>query len=384
MVGISSGTTIGATSCQQHDDSTRCIGTLGANFNGAAENVDFRELEFASASWLRGFFAVPEANQDDVASQATIRTIRAAGDRGYGTVLSLKFPYNERPIPTVDSAEMAAELARMDKVLPAVMGRVDKLVIGNEPFIETRKVDQPHALNAFYQKIARHVIAYRERHHRDVGATQLYMGALNRLDEPEWRTQAVERWLEFVRKTPEIAGVDLHPHLDSPETTDSYLEYVLPRLRSDQDFLVTEFSLVSHWSRHLADPIPADFAKKYGFPPDRQVWEVIEAAIENPVPQEQWNDFLSSADWFESQKHFLRDQLTRFQKTDRLAVATYAFWQDEPMVADFGPKKAPWLLNTVFAAYTVQRRADGISGLGYNWIDDFRGLQSGCATRPGQ
>jgi len=254
---------------------------------------------------------------------------------------------------------------------------VDILVIGNEPFIESRPVDRNGALNAFYEAVAEHVIAYRESHCGDGCSTRLYMGALNRLDLPDRRTPAAERWMTFTRHTPELEGVDIHPHVPSQEAIQPFLDYILPRMRPDQKFLVTEFSLVWHWKAHLEDVISPDFAQRYGFAPDTLVWEVIRAAIEQPFPQQQWDDFLASSPWFESQKHFLRDQVERFRDTGRLAFASYGFRQDALMVQNFGPEKTPWLLNSVFAPYTVQPADNGLAGQGYTWIDDFSALQRG-------
>jgi len=352
-------------------------GVLGANYNQNLDSVDYRELTAARAGWIRGFFTMPWADEGDPSNHFAVRTILDAANRGYGTVLSLKFPLADREMPAPGSAAMATELARLDKILPLVMDRVDILVIGNEPFIESRPVDRDGALNAFYEAVAEHVIAYRESHCGDGCSTRLYMGALNRLDLPDRRTPAAERWMTFTRHTPELEGVDIHPHVPSQEAIQPFLDYILSRMRPDQKFLVTEFSLVWHWKAHLEDVISPDFAQRYGFAPDTLVWEVIRAAIEQPFPQQQWDDFLASSPWFESQKHFLRDQVERFRDTGRLAFASYGFRQDALMVQNFGPEKTPWLLNSVFAPYTVQPADNGLAGQGYTWIDDFSALQRG-------
>jgi hypothetical protein len=352
-------------------------GVLGANYNQNLDSLDYRELEAARASWIRGFFAMPWADDPDPANHFAIRAIHDAGRRGYGTVLSLKFPFADRELPAVGSAAMDTELARLDKILPLVMGRVDILVIGNEPFIESRPVDRGDRLNAFYEAVAEHVISYRQSHCGERCSTRLYMGALNRLDLPDRLTPAAERWMTFVRESPELEGVDIHPHVPSQEAVQPFLDYILPQMRPEQKFLVTEFSLVWLWQAHLEDTVSADFAQRYGFSPGAKVWEVIRAATEQPFPQQQWNDFLASSPWFESQKHFLRDQLERFRDTGRLAFASYGFRQDTLMVQNFGPTSTPWLLNSVFAPYTVQPAVSGLTGQGYSWIDDFRALQRG-------
>ena len=350
-------------------------GALGANFNELVADLEIRELQIGRARWVRGFFPVPDADNGELADNPTVRTIVNIGDRGYRTIFTLKFPYNHIAMPTPNSPEMATALAQVDKVLAAVLDRVDILEIGNEPFIESRPEDRGDALNVFYETVARHIIAYRSTHCGSRCRTRLYMGALNRLDLPNRRTAAAERWMTFVRETLEIDGVDIHPHVPSPEAVQPFLDYILPRLRPDQTFLVTEFSLVWYWHAHMSDQVSPQFADRYGFDRTSLVWQVIQAAILNPFTQEQWDYFLSTSPWYESQKYFLRDQVQNFRATGRLAVATYGYRQGLPMVTNIGPDKPPWLLNTVFAQYTVQPWQNGTTGRGYAWIDEFQALQ---------
>lgn len=350
-------------------------GVLGADYNQDLASVHFRELQAAGAQWVRGFFTMTQADNGDLADDPTIQAILAVARRGYGTVLTLKFPYAATVMPAPGSPAMAVALAELDKVLPAVMDQVDILEIGNEPYNESRPQDSGDPLNVFYETVAQYVIAYRQAHCQPRCRTRLYMGALNRLDLPSRQTPGTERWMAFARETPEIEGVDIHPHVPSPDAVQPFLDYILPRLRADQTFLCTEFSLVWYWQAHLTDQIPAEFAGRYGFAPTSLVWEVIQASIENPFTEEQWNYFLSTSPWFESQKHFIRDQMERFRGTGRLSVATYGFRQDILMEQNFGPAKPPWLLNSVFDPYTVQLQPDGLPGRNYAWYDDFRDLQ---------
>ncbi|WP_220449051.1 hypothetical protein [Nonomuraea mesophila] len=349
-------------------------GALGANFNQNLDALDYRELREAGARWVRGFFPMPAADDGDPAEHFAIRTINDVSDRGYQTILSLKFPYNKASFPAPGSPQMAAELARLDRVLPTVMGKVDIMTIGNEPFIESLPAERDQRLNTFYETVARHVVEHRREHCGAGCGTRLYMGALNRLDLADRRTPAAERWMAFVRETPEIDGVDIHPHLPAPENAQAFLDYILPRMRADQTFLVTEFSLVWHWKRHLEDPVAAGFAQRHGFAPGTKVWQVIKAAIDEPFPQRKWRDFLTSSPWFTSRSTFLRDQMRLYRGTGRLAVATYGFKQDDLMVRNFGPGKDPWLLNSVFAAYTVKPRGEGMSAPNY-WLGAFKAQQ---------
>lgn len=357
----------------------RAWGALGADYNQDLASVHFAELRAARARWIRGFFPMPDADEGNPGDNASIKTLVAAGRRGYGTVLTLKFPYPDTVMPAPGSPEMSIALARLDKVLPTVMDQVDILVIGNEPFNESRPEDRGDPLNLFYEAVAQYALDYRRAHCRPSCRTRLYMGALNRLDLPSRQTPGTERWMAFARETPGIEGVDIHPHVPSPDAVQPFLDYILPRLRDDQTFLCTEFSLVWYWQAHLTDQVSAQFADRYRFAPASLVWQVIEASIEHPFTQEQWNYFLSTSPWFESQKHFLRDQMERFRGTGRLAVATYGFRQGTLMEQNFGPAKPPWLLNSVFDPYTVQPGRDGLPGRNYAWFNDFRALQRAYA-----
>lgn len=333
-------------------------GALGANFNQDLARLDYGELSIARAHWVRGFFSVPDADRSDVAEQDSVRVLLDAHRRGYGTILSLKFPLGQDEMPAPDSARMSLWLARVEKVLPAVMGRIDVLEVGNEPFIESREEDRGQALNLFYETITRRVIKHRDQHQHGGVSTRIYMGALNRLDLEENLTPAVERWMRFVRDTPQVDGVDIHPHVPDADRIPAFLDYILPRLRSDQKFLVTEFSLVWRWQKHLTDHVSKEFCSRFGYPSKTRVWQVIDDAINHPFSQRKWDAFLQSSSWFESS--FISDQLRRFRATGRLAVATYGFRKDDLMIKDWGPEKAPWLLNSVIAPHTVRSGPHGV------------------------
>lgn len=350
-------------------------GAIGANYNEHFEDVDWRDLEKADAQWVRLFLPMPQVDRAGAAEHGAIKTILAARDRGYKTILTLKYPYNRVPFPKVDSAEFERQLARTDAVLPLVMGKVDMLVIGNEPFIESRKQDWNANFNAFYERLAKRVIDYRAQHCGADCRTRLYMGALNHLERPAWRTATTERWLAFVKATPEIDGVNIHPHIRAIEESKPFLDYILPRMRPDQKFIATEFSLVWWWQANMKGTVPAAFADKYGASRDARNWQIIKAALETPFPKTQWDEFLAQSPWFESRKHYLANQMKIFRDTGRLAVATYGFKQGSSMSAAWGPEKTPWLLNSVYAGRTIRPNADGSAAPNYAWIDDFKALQ---------
>lgn len=345
-------------------------GVLGVNVNDDAHwEDDFAELEAVSATWVRGFFTMTGAKRENVAEQPVIKTLLDVGKRGYGTVLSLKFPYNDAPIPTPGSAAMATAQRQLSAVLPVVMGAVDIVVIGNEPFIECLAQQRSsQQINVFYQTMAQQAIAYREQHG---GTTRLYMGALNHLDQPDWRTSATNAWMDYVRSTSAIDGVDIHPHVSSLSNAQQYLDYVVPRLRPDQTFLATEFSLVQLWQQHMTEPVSAAFCTTYGLPSGTPLWQVIKDSLATPFPQQKWNDFLSLSPWFADNRGFIEDQVAAFRATGKLAVAHYNITQDKFTAAGFEPTSTPWVLNSMFCPYTVQHAQNGLPGQTPQWIQGF-------------
>jgi hypothetical protein len=349
---------------------------IGTNINGDPAIMSFAELRDVQATWVRGFYAMPDADKGSIADQPVIAALLSAAGQGYGTVLSLKFPYNNAPIPVPGTPAMATAQRRLDAVLPTVMGKVAILAIGNEPFIECEAADRDSArLNAFYEAMAQRAIAYRAAH-PSVGKTQLYMGALNHLDEPAWRTAATERWMAYVRATPQLAGTDIHPHLAAPEAGRSYLDYILPRMRPGQKFLATEFSLVLYYKSHLNDPIAPGFANRYRLPAGTRVYQVIKDALRSPFPQQKWDDFLALSPWFAGNKNFLSGQAEQFRATGKLAVAGYGLGQGDSIPADkFTPETTPWLLVSMFCQRTVQRAGNGLPGQTTAWTNEFRALQ---------
>jgi hypothetical protein len=84
---------------------------------------------------------------------------------------------------------------------------------------------------------------------------------------------------------------------------------------------------------------------------------------------------LRSSPWFYRNADYLRQQVETFRGTCRLAVATYAAVQGPAMVGDFGPDSMPWLLNSLFGPFTVQRDAGGVLRRNTTWTDAFRASQ---------
>lgn len=355
---------------------TAASGALGADVNQALDQIDYAELKAVSGTWIRGFYVMSGAGQGDPATQPGMAKLLQAAASGYGTVLTTKFQYQDQPVPVPGSAGMKTALAELDKVLAAVMGKVDILTIGNEPFFETSKADRATPrINVFYETLALRAAQYRQARFGSGCRTKIYMGALTALYQPGAQTPQTHRWMAFTAQTPSIAGTDIHTHVPSLDAAQKYLDYILPFLRGDQTFLVTEFSLVQLWNQHLADPVNQSFASRHGLAPGTPVWQVIKNYVQGPVSQREWNEFLLSNPWFAANQNFLTDQMRRFRGTGKLAVATYGITQDAPMAADFGPDKPAWVLNSLFCPEVCKPDPGGLPGRNVTWCRQFRALQ---------
>ncbi len=97
---------------------------LGANYNESLTQIDERELTQVNADWVRGFLDIHQLGDRDPAQDANVRALLAAKQRGRSVILSLKWNYHDVDFPDPGSVAMDAELARLKRVLPVVLGKV--------------------------------------------------------------------------------------------------------------------------------------------------------------------------------------------------------------------------------------------------------------------
>ncbi|KAJ6134184.1 hypothetical protein N7523_000506 [Penicillium sp. IBT 18751x] len=352
------------------------LGALGVNFNENLNWLKQSELQRIRTKWVRGFIDMHQINVQQARENANIKTLFNAIDSGYNTILSLKWNYSTLDFPKPESPEHQSELQTLSRLLDIVMNHVDILVIGNEPFIEAKTDQRDSRINDFYESLAEVVISSRKTS-PGPKTTGLYMGALNRLDLPANRTPAIERFLEYIASKPDVDGVDLHLHIAELAGHQSMLDYALSRLRPDQTFLVTEFSLVWHFRQHMVDEVSRDFCTKYGFPVHTKVYEVLSAGIRSPMPLRQWMDFLRGEKWYSGVQGFILRAMEMYRATGRLEVATYGLSPMRYRKKGFDVGDTPWLLNGVFAPPTVRIREDGERCDNWPWAEEFRAVQSG-------
>jgi hypothetical protein len=110
---------------------------LGVNYNQFLQSIQEREISQIHATWVRGFLDMHLLGNQDPSQNPDIQAMLEAKAHGRHTILNLKWNYETEPFPTPGSAAMTQEVNQLNRVLPVVLGKVDILVIGNEPFIET-------------------------------------------------------------------------------------------------------------------------------------------------------------------------------------------------------------------------------------------------------
>ena len=349
---------------------------VGVNVNGQFDVMKFENIKRSGTTWVRGFLdffqLYPDPNSLD--TDKRIQNYLKLKDKGYKTILNIKWNFSNKSFPDSVSSEMDDYKSYLNKLLNKVWNKTDIIVIGNEPFIESKKNERDERLVSFYRQIARAVKTYRDDSDKDV---PIYVGAFNNLYLDGWRTQTANKLFAFANSTSWIAGVDTHIHHSNIDQINDFLDYVNLRIRNDQRILVTEFSLKDYFRTKMDETIPTQFSSDYGLDPDTKNYQYLDSTLKNPVPRKQWVDFLSENNWFESHKKYVWNAYLRFKEYKKFHIATYALRQSYPFNKDFTSNTTPWILNGLFANRTV--RPDTTTGqdqFNYAWIDDFQEIQN--------
>lgn len=354
---------------------------VGINVNGQFDVMKLENVDRSGTSWVRGFidFFQLYPNEDALQTDKHIQKYLALKEHGYNTILNIKWNFSNRDFPGSGSTQMQNYEAYLDKLLDRVWPSTDLIVIGNEPFIESKKSQRGNRLVVFYQQIANHLKNYRSERSRDI---PIFVGAFNNLYLDSWRTEAVNDLLKFARTSSWIAGVDLHIHHSAVDQINDFIDYANLRIRDNQKILISEFSLKDYFRTRMDAEIPDAFAAEYQMDPAMKNYEYLDYALKQRVPRRQWVDFLSSSDWFESRKHYLWDAYQRFKGYQKFHIATYALRQSYPLNTDFTANTTPWILNGLFANRTVRPdTATGRDQTNYAWMDDFQRIQQDSNTQ---
>lgn len=350
---------------------------VGVNFNGQFNHIDYDDLQRTKTTWVRGFIDFFEFYNDPAKldSDERIKKYLTLKDNGYKTILNIKWQYRGKPFPAVDSEEMKNQKAFLAKIYDKVWAKTDIIVVGNEPFIESRKEDQTAngPLVKFYRQMCIKTKNYR------VGKENvpIYVGAFDNLYLESKRITAVEELHAFAKNHDYMAGVDVHIHHSGIKQINSVFDYVTDKIRADQKILVTEYSLMKHWRSKMSENIPSSFASQYGYGSGMKNHEYIDFALKNPRPRPEWVDFLQQSYWFENRKYYIQNSYDRFKSYNKFHIATYAIRQSFPFNKDFTANTDPWVINPLYVNRTVvSNPTTGQNQFNYSFIDDFRAIQN--------
>lgn len=368
---------------------------LGANVN---ENLDWllpNLMDQSHTEWVRGFVPAFQFMRGERSfnTDAGLKTLNAAARSGRHVILSIKWDCKGRgedgQVPVADSTKEKQWFKFADDLLEAAKGNVSILVLDNELLIDTQKADLEPGVNgqipmvAFLRRLAAHIAA---EHRTAAGGEPLpiFAGGWTRLDFDRQRTlPATRASIEWVKHDPNIAGADYHLHQPDMRSTEDAMRFMHEQI-PDKPLIVTEFSLVWKWKAHLEDRIAAtpagvSFGHRYSLPPEQTVAEFLTEAFQSRVSQAEWNDFLASQPWFES------DYLERIAPelaANGVVVATYAFTLNPFVKAGRQGQRVdsnttPWFLNDLFVPTLVSAPSPTRAAVNYGMFDCFVRYQMG-------
>lgn len=338
---------------------------FGGNVNERSHWLEPALLDQTKTTWVRGFFPASEfmSGERSYETDKGLLALKRAADSGHKVILSIKWDCAQKgkagPVPAPGSAQEQAWFGFADKLMAATAGKLSILVVLNELYIDTQKPDLEPGPDGqvpmvrFLRRLvdhlsAEHLVA------SDGKPLPIYAGGFTRLDRPEMQDNiATRQMLQWIRSDPHVAGADFHVHEPDMKASRQAIEFMHKNVPS-KPLIITEFSLVFAWKDHLGDDIGSGaagkaFAKQYGVPPNLSVADFCNRSFENPVPEQEWHDFLESQPWFDG--HYL-DEIGTIMSANGVTVATYAFTLDP--LKDAGAKpfhvtldKAPWFLNDI-------------------------------------
>lgn len=346
---------------------------VGVNFNEQVDLVEISDVDRTETTWVRGFIEFFQFydGERSLDTDPKVTQFLAMKDAGYKTILNLKWRFHNEPFPDPESPEMQEYIKFMGKILNRFWDKLDVIVVGNEPFIESRSIDRDVHLVNFYKKVTEAVVQYRSSRK----FIPIYIGSFDNIYLQENRRKGFVDLMAYAKSNPEVQGVTIHAHHSAIEELRFSIEYTSDNIRDDQKIIITEYSLMKHWRSKSGETIPESFATKYDFDSNTKNYQVVDAALKNQFSKEQWEDFLSQSYWFENRKSYLWNSYQMFKEFPKVYVATYAFRQSYPFNQDFAVNTDPWVLNALYANRTVEPGANGENQFNYHFIDDFLRIQ---------
>lgn len=336
---------------------------MGINLNEQVDVTDYNDLADSKTKWVRCFIEVIDIYKaGSLNTEAKIIAFNALKDKGYKTVLSLKFDFKKHGFPAINSTDWNNYLNFLQPLLAKVMPDTDALVVGNEPFIEADQSTWNEPLYSFYKVSCERIQNYFALNSIN---KPIFLGAFDNLYLTDRQSNAgYTNLLAFAKATTYIAGVDLHIHHAAIEDMTAALNFVKARLRDDQRMQVTEFSLIKHWKSNNGVLISPAFVTAANAsttdkipPPPLSVtknYQYIDYALKNSRPVEEWNTFWKNSPYLENRKGYLYSAYNILQNTGNVYLTFYALRQSYPLNTDFTETTEPWVLNGLLMNRSVE------------------------------
>jgi hypothetical protein len=365
---------------------------LGGNVNEHPEWLVPGVLDQTHTTWVRAFIPASEfiSGRRSYKNDSGLQQLRAAAQSGHKIVLSIKWDCADKGkegirVPAPDSAQEQTWFKFADNLISAMNGSVSILVVNNELFIDTQPQDLVPGLDGqvpmvrFLQRLVAHISSTHPPG-ADGKALPLYTGGFTRLDREKTRNQpALRLMIDWINKDPNVSGCDFHLHQPDIATSKDALEFMHKNV-PHKPLIVTEFSLVWKWTKHLPDRIDATsngaaFEKKYNVASGSKVVDFFNAAFQHPVPQAEWQEFLASQPWFEPQ---YLDEIGPLMQANGVTVATYALTLN-PLTSrprQITEDTPAWFVNNLLVPGLAVSPDPGLFGQNYGFFDSFVRWQS--------
>lgn len=347
---------------------------MGVNVNGlGGQLADLSAdgmLQRSGTVWVRMFVDMSKLrgkSQAEIDADPSLTNFSALHNAGYNTILSLKWATNGRDFPGPGTQGRLDDFDVMRKVIrSAGGGNVDIVVVGNEPFRETDHEFRDADMTDWYKRMANEINNFRNNNNYGY---DIYMGAFNNVFVSSERTTVFMDLMEFAKSQSWIAGVDLHMHHKFIQQWGDALDFTLEQIRSNQNILVTEFSLMRWYKSNNTNALESTYVDKY-YPggTTKAVWEEL-LTLQDLQNTARWLDFNSMHNFTNSRRHYLRNVHRDYfsLNSNKINVATFALRQNP--FPNYSSNSDAWIYNGLFCFSTCASEDEG-----FQWLADFRNL----------
>lgn len=331
---------------------------LGLNFNHNPENIDFKYLQKVHPDWIRTTPRILDYVDGLLCVQhnPAIENVIKAAKAGYKIVFGFRWDFKKRKLrlPVPGSASEQQYFKMVDSILNEVGPYIKIFTLGNEPNLETMRVDLQYnpqhqvPLIIFTNRLMQHVIAFYKRQPTWT-MPQIYAGSLPALFEQQMqKTPGVIELIRFAQMNKAVTGLAIHLHIE--DTLDIQKAFTFARnLMPEKPIIVPEFSLFRLYNRHFKDSIGinkkgADFLQKHNLPAGLTVYQWLTLVNNGKIPYPQWNQLFNSQPWYIP--HYLKIYYRYFQQYG-VVLATYPLLQ-QGYAKNITSRTPSWFLNPLF------------------------------------